>query len=77
MEVSHEPWNKSSAQGQKAPLTPEQVGAVKLILANKGRLRDSALFSIALDTCSAPLTFCPFVSQTSALVRHPSNLAAG
>lgn len=50
MEVSHEPWNKGRAQGQKAPLTPEQVGAVKLILANKGRLRDLALFSVALDT---------------------------
>jgi hypothetical protein len=27
MEVSHEPWNKGRAQGQKEPLTPEQVGA--------------------------------------------------
>lgn len=50
MEVSQGPWNKNVAQGQKAPLTPEQVGAVKLILGNKGRLRDLALFSIALDT---------------------------
>ena len=50
MEVSHDPWNKGRAQGQKAPLTPEQVAAVKLILSNKGRLRDLALFSVALDT---------------------------
>ncbi len=50
MEVSHEPWNKGRAQGQKEPLTPEQVGAIKLILANQGRRRDLALFSVALDT---------------------------
>jgi hypothetical protein len=50
MEVSQEPWSKGRAQGQKEPLTPEQVGAIKLILANKGRRRDLALFSVALDT---------------------------
>ena len=50
MEVSHTAWNKGRAQGQKEPLAPEQVGAIKLILTNKGRLRDLALFSMALDT---------------------------
>jgi integrase len=50
MEVSQSAWNKGRAQGQKEPLTPAQVGAIKLILANKGRLRDLALFSVALDT---------------------------
>lgn len=50
MEVSQTAWNKGRAQGQKDPLTPEQVSAIKLILANKGRLRDLALFSAALDT---------------------------
>lgn len=48
--VPRAPWNKGRAQGQKRPLTPEQVGAIKLILANKGRLRDLALFAVALDT---------------------------
>lgn len=50
MEAAQAPWNKDRAQGQKKPLTPEQVSAIKLILANKGRLRDLALFSVALDT---------------------------
>ncbi len=50
MEVSQAAWNAGRAQGQKDPLTPEQVAAIKLILANKGRLRDLTLFSVALDT---------------------------
>lgn len=44
------PWNKGRAQGQKRPLTPAQVGVVKEVLATSGRLRDLALFSLALDT---------------------------
>ena len=44
------PWNKGRAQGQKRPLTPAQVGVVKEVLSNSGRLRDLALFSLALDT---------------------------
>lgn len=50
MEVSQAAWNKGRAQGQKRPLTPEQVGVIKLVLDTKGRLRDLALFSLALDT---------------------------
>jgi len=50
MDATHLPWNKGRAQGQKRPLTPGQVAVLKEVLTNSGRLRDLALFSLALDT---------------------------
>ena len=50
MDATHLPWNKGRAQGQKRPLTPGQVAILKEVLTNSGRLRDLALFSLALDT---------------------------
>jgi integrase len=50
MDASSAPWNKGRAQGQKRSLSPAQVGVVKEVLATSGRLRDLALFSLALDT---------------------------
>jgi len=45
-----EPWNKGRAIGQQTPLTPEQVRAIKTLLANSGQTRDLALFSTAVDS---------------------------
>lgn len=44
------PWNKGRGVGQKSALSPEEVGVIKTVLGNKNRLRDLALFSVALDT---------------------------
>ena len=43
-------WNKGKAVGQKAPLTPRHIHAIKTVLANEGKFRDLALFSTAIDT---------------------------
>jgi integrase len=50
MDGAKAPWNKDHAQGQHRALSPAQVRRIKEILAEKGRLRDLALFSLALDT---------------------------
>lgn len=44
------PWNKGRSQGQKAPFTKREVGVIKHILEAEGKLRDVALFSVAVDT---------------------------
>ena len=44
------PWNKGKTIGAKPPLTPEQTNLVRLLLANSGNLRNSTLFSLAVDT---------------------------
>src|SRR4051812_21337986 len=50
MDETRAPWNKGRAPGQKRALSPEEVGIIKTVLCNKERLRDLALFSVALDT---------------------------
>lgn len=50
MRGPHTPWNKGRAQGQKRALTVAQVRRVKELLEEHGRIRDLALFSLALDT---------------------------
>ena len=44
------PWNKGLAVGQKTPLKHYQVWRIRRYLETKGRLRDLALFSFALDS---------------------------
>lgn len=50
MPEAHVPWNKGRAQGQKRVLTVAQVRRVKELLQERHRIRDLALFSVALDT---------------------------
>jgi len=44
------PWNKGVAVGQKAPLKHYQVWRIRRLLETEGKLRDLALFSLALDS---------------------------
>jgi integrase len=44
------PWNKGRFVGPKPPLKPKQVWAVRLHLQREGRLRDLALFDLAIDS---------------------------
>ena len=44
------PWNKNKAVGAKPPLTPEQTHLIKLLLASSEKLRDQALFALAIDS---------------------------
>ena len=44
------PWNKGRITGQKRPLKPEDVWAIRVRLQLKHRSRDLALFNLAIDS---------------------------
>ena len=44
------PWNKGRLIGQKRPLLPKQVWAIRARLELAGNLRDIALFNLAIDS---------------------------
>lgn len=44
------PWNKGKLMGQKTPLTPQEIWAIRIKLQNDGRRRDLALFNLAIDS---------------------------
>ncbi len=55
-------WNKGRIIGQKRPLLPKQVWAIRARLELARNLRDLALFSIAIDS---KLRGCDLVKLTS------------
>ncbi|BCY02044.1 tyrosine-type recombinase/integrase [Stutzerimonas stutzeri] len=48
--VSHEPWNKGKLVGQKAPLRIRDIWAIRVRLQLAERIRDLALFDLAIDS---------------------------
>ena len=44
------PWNKGRLVGQKRPLRPKEVWAIRVRLQIENRKRDLALFNLALDS---------------------------
>jgi integrase len=44
------PWNKGRLIGQKRPLKPKDVWAIRVWLQLEGRKRDLALFNLAIDS---------------------------
>ena len=46
-------WNKGCLVGQKRPLLPKQVWAIRARLELAGNLRDLALFNVAIDVLNA------------------------
>ena len=46
----HVPWNKGKLTGQKPPLQLKHVWAIRTTLQLDGRIRDLALFNIAIDS---------------------------
>lgn len=48
--VDKRPWNKGKLIGQKSPLTPQQVWAIRVRLQLADHKRDLALFNLALDS---------------------------
>ncbi len=55
-------WNKGKLTGSKPPLRPKHVCAIRTRLQLKGRLRDLALFNLAIDS---KLRGCDLVSLTT------------
>lgn len=43
-------WNKGKIVGQKPPLKPKHVWAIRTQLQLQGKLRDLALFNLAIDS---------------------------
>lgn len=54
-----EPWNKGKLVGQKLALKQKQIWAIRIRLEISGNIRDSALFSLGLDS---KLRGCDLVS---------------
>lgn len=48
--TSNQPWNKGKFVGAKPPLQPKHVWAIRTRLQLDGRLRDLALFNMAVDS---------------------------
>ena len=48
--VTREPWNKGKLVGQKAPLKPREIRSTRIRLQLANRLRDLALFNLAIDS---------------------------
>jgi hypothetical protein len=45
------PWNKGHITGQKRPLKPKDVWAIRVRLQLEHRVRDLALFNLAIASC--------------------------
>jgi hypothetical protein len=56
-----QPWNKGKLIGQKPPLPPKHVWAIRTKLQLDGRIRDLALFNLAIDS---KLRGCDLVALT-------------
>lgn len=48
--TKHIPWNKGKLTGQKPPLQLKHVWAIRTTLLLDGRIRDLALFNLAIDS---------------------------
>ena len=44
------PWNKGKLTGQKPPFTLKQIWAIRIRLQIERRIRDLALFNLAIDS---------------------------
>ena len=47
---SRRPWNLGKMVGAKKPLKPKDVWAIRVFLEHEGRIRDRALFDLAIDS---------------------------
>ena len=62
-----EPWNKGKLIGQKPPLKLKEIWAIRIRLQLAGRLRDLALFNLAIDS---KLRWCDLVGLRVREVAH-------
>ena len=64
-------WNKGKLIGQKPPLKPKDVWAIRIYLQNSNAIRDLALFNLAIDS---KLRGCDLVSLYVRDVRHGAQI---
>ncbi|MBV8665240.1 MAG: tyrosine-type recombinase/integrase [Burkholderiaceae bacterium] len=67
------PWNKGKLVGQKAPLRISEIWAIRVRLEIFGRIRDLALFNLAIDS---KLRGCDLVQLHVYDVCHSGHVAA-
>lgn len=67
-----EPWNKGKLLGQKAPLKPKDIWAIRIRLQLKERVRDLALFNMAFDS---KLRSCDLVTLKVRDISHGGQIA--
>ena len=62
-----EPWNKGKLVGQKPPLKPKDIWAIRIHLQNEHHVRDLAMFNLAIDS---KLRGCDLVSLRVRDIAH-------
>ena len=67
------PWNKGKLIGSKPLLQPKHVWAIRTRLQLDGRLRDLALFNLAVTASSAPATWSGSASRMWLPMDTPPN----
>jgi len=68
----HIPWNKGKLIGQKPPLKPKEIWAIRIRLQMGNRRRDLALFNLALDS---KLRACDLVKLRMSDVMQGSSMS--
>src|SRR5499433_4456866 len=67
------PWNKGKVTGQKPPLKPREVWAIRVRLQISNRARDLALFNLPIDS---KLRACDLVKLRVRDVSHGGRVSA-
>jgi integrase len=68
-----EPWNKGKLVGQKPPLKPKDIWAIRIQLQNAHQVRDLAMFNLAIDS---KLRGCDLVNLRVRDITHGSQILA-
>ena len=69
---THIPWNKGKLSGQKSPLKLKEIWALRIHLQLDNRIRDLALFNLAIDS---KLRACDLVKLRLQDVSHGGHIA--
>lgn len=65
------PWNKGKLTGQKPPLKLQEIWSIRIRLEMSGRLRDLALFNLAIDS---KLRSCDLVKLRVSDIAHGATI---
>ena len=68
-----EPWNKGKLVGQKPPLKPKDIWAIRIQLQNAHQVRDLAMFNLAIDS---KLRGCDLVNLRVRDITHGNQIMA-
>ena len=68
-----EPWNKGKLVGQKPPLKPRDIWAIRIHLQNEHQVRELALLNLGIDS---KLRGCDLVNLRVRDITHGSQVLA-